>query len=256
VTGDLCRFALSAPNSTPMQHSDEELIDAVVAALQAEKPVISDAVKSLISLVVASHATAADRAAAPKGAGDLAMVTSCGRALLKAINSHVLPPPPQWALEHPQAEQETALERIETMTTYRACHALAARCAKAGAKPTRMLGRGFLRGTRCWETVSDSCRAQLLEQRFPPPLVDTFLDRFGRSLAAGSEEEEVLVWAADLPRAIEERRRERQREVDERRERMDAGEGEAVALREALAAMRTGEGAAEESRIEDVTEEG
>ena len=36
VTGDLCRFALSAPNSTPMQHSDEELIDAVVAALQAE----------------------------------------------------------------------------------------------------------------------------------------------------------------------------------------------------------------------------
>ena len=93
------------------------------------------------------------------------MVTSCGRALLKAINSHVLPPPPQWALEHPQAEQETALERIETMTTYRACHALAARCAKAGAKPTRMLGRGFLRGTRCLETVSDSCRAQLLEQR-------------------------------------------------------------------------------------------
>ena len=44
--------------------------------------------------------------------------------------------------------------------------------------------------------------------------------------------------------------------MDERRERMDAGEGEAVALREALAAMRTGEGAAEESRIEDVTEEG
>ena len=166
-----------------MQHS-EETIDAVVAALQAEKPVISDAVKTLISLVVASHATAADRAAAPKGAGDLAMVTSCGRALLKAINSHVLPPPPQWALEHPQAEQETALERIETMTTYRACHALAARCAKAGAKPTRMLGRGFLRGTRCLETVSDSCRAQLLEQRFPPPLVDTFLDRFGRSLDA------------------------------------------------------------------------
>jgi len=37
---------------------------------------------------------------------------------------------------------------------------------------------------------------------------------------------------------------------------MDAGEGEAVALREALAAMRTGDGAAEESRIEDVTEEG
>lgn len=184
------------------------------------------------------------------------MVTSCGRALLKAINSHVLPPPPQWALEHPQAEQETALERIETMTTYRACHALAARCAKAGAKPTRMLGRGFLRGTRCLETVSDSCRAQLLEQRFPPPLVDTFLDRFGRSLDAGSEEEEALVWAADLPRAIDERRRERQREVEERRERMDAGEGEAVALREALAAMRTGDGAAEESRIEDVTEEG
>ena len=125
-------LALPPPRNTPMQHS-EEPIDAVVAALQAEKPVISDAVKTLISLVVASHATAADRAAAPKGAGDLAMVTSCGRALLKAINSHVLPPPPQWALEHPQAEQETALERIETMTTYRACHALDGLAQKVGA---------------------------------------------------------------------------------------------------------------------------
>ena len=83
--------------------------------------------------------------------------------------------------------------------------------------------------------------AELARLRFPPHTVEAFLDGWSKAVdpvqgVDGAEDVGGRVWAADFNAALQARRVARDAEVAERRARMESGEAEADALREAMAA--------------------
>ena len=223
------------PGSLPLPMADHPL-DAALTALMDERPRISDAMKNLVSVIAAGDAT---------GAGpryEMGHLLAIAKTVLKATNELALPSPSEWAEAHPQGVDEGGVSRISTLTNYKACHTLVTEIqAKAGAKVTKMLGRGLLRHTRCWEdALRTSCASELAALRYPPATVEAVLDAWARSFSSEvAEDDDLLVWAADFPQALQSRQRARQQEVVERRERIETGQNEADALRAALAAEGT-----------------
>ena len=137
----------------------------------------------------------------------MAHLLSCAKACLKQINERTLAHPSDWAEEHAQGADETAMARITSLTEYKACHLLAVQVkSTAGAKVTKLLGRKWLRATRCWdEQLREATAAALAAQRIPEPTVAAFLDGWGRAIS-GEEDEgaAALVWAADFQAALRE----------------------------------------------------
>ena len=243
-----------------------ETLEEALARLRSDRPVIGDALKNLISIIAATQAASgsAGGKAATSGA-DMSLIIGCAKVVLRAINNFELVPPPQWALDHPQKDDESGSVRIQALTEYNACYLSWKQCTSAGAKPAQLLGRSYLVTTECWTDLRELCVAELAAQRFPPALAETFIDRFSRSLSndvcddCEADREAALVWSTDLNGVLQERQRTRQLEVAERRERLEQGEDEALRLREALAsAQESADGdavrvAGTEDRVVDVT---
>jgi hypothetical protein len=233
------------------QHPLASEIDALKADA---RPCVSDAAKNFISVLSAADLVAQpDDVQRQKKPHELAHLAECAKVVLRCINAHELPTPEAWALTHPQGDEESGADRIQALAAFRACHALRAHAVAAlGAeqlKLTKLVGRRYLRATRCWEDgVGDAAAAELARLRFPPHTVSAFLDGWREALShepaesgADADADEAddalrLVWAADFGAAVRARARARVGEVHERRERMEAGDDEAEALREALAA--------------------
>jgi hypothetical protein len=174
--------------------------------------------------------------------------------MLRLINTHAPLDPAAWAAAHPQREDEGGMARIERLTAYKAAYALHQKCARAaGAKPTKLLGREYLRALAWWgDATRDAALGALGAARFAPALADAFVDGWARALEGDDAELTALVWAADFHEALRRRQRERTVEVAERRERLEAGESEAQALREAMA--RGADGPGEEEEEERIVE--
>ena len=230
---------------------------AAMEALKDEQPRISDAMKNFCSVLAATDlVTPKTPSAANAGPNatkgeqqrphDFKQLIGIAKVVLQAINAHELLAPDAWAQRHPQGDDESGAARIEALTAYKACSALRAHAASAlgtsAPKLTKLLGRGYLRATRCWtDGVHAAAAAELARLRFPPHTVDAFLDGWSKAVdpAQGldvADDVAGLVWAADFNGALQARRLARDREVAERRARMESGEAEADALREALAA--------------------
>lgn len=188
-------------------------MDAAVDALQADLPRISDAAKSMCSVLAASEITRADETTPPH---ELPHLLTIAKVVLKRINAHELPPPDKWAERHPQGAEESGADRIDAITRFKACAAIRFKAAGAGAKVTKLCGRAFLRATYCWEDgVAEGARSEL--QGVPAHTVDAFLDGWGHAIA-GDGDDADLVWAADFNKALEARRAARREEVAERRQ--------------------------------------
>ena len=227
---------------------------AAMEALKDEQPRISDAMKNFCSVLAATDLTTPKTAASAPNATkreqqrphDFKQLISIAKVVLQAINAYELLTPDAWAQAHPQGEEESGAARIEAITTYKACAALRAHAASqlgtSAPKLTKLLGRGYLRATRCWtDGVHAAAAAELARLRFPPHTVEAFLDGWSKAVdpvqgVDGAEDVGGLVWAADFNAALQARRVARDAEVAERRARMESGEAEADALREAMAA--------------------
>jgi len=218
---------------------DDSTVLAAAAALQGERPSISDAMKSFISVMAGGELAAApcsDKSGAPRKPHEMAHLVACAKAVLRSINAHSLPAPTEWAELHPQGPDELGSERIAALTDYRACCLLAGQIAASSrAKRTQLFGRKFLQVSRCWPSVRAACEAELAAARYPPHTVEAFLG--GWEAAAGDDAaESELVWAIDFRAALEARQQARSVEVAERCQRMEVNEDEAARLRHAMAA--------------------
>lgn len=214
----------------------DDALEAAAALIRDDKPHITDAIKSFTSVIAANDLTSS-ASAATSGPPNMAHPLLCAKACLRQINERTLMHPSEWAELHAQGEDETAMARIESITDYKACHLLAAQVkSTAGAKVTKLLGRKFLRATRCWDDeMRGATAAALAAQRIPEPTVASFLEGWSRAIS-GEDADASLVWAVDFQAALQARTEARTAEVAERRERMDAGEDEAERLRAALGA--------------------
>jgi len=241
--------------------SDEDPLDAVLAAMMQERPCISDAMKNVVSVLASKDiVSAAVVDATPPAAShttgpshNLGHLLAIAKCILKATNEHMLLSPAEWAVAHPQGEEESGASRIDALTNYKASFALVAEArSKPGAKVTKLLGRSLLRHTRCWEdALRERCASELAALRYPPSTVDAFLNAWGDSLWADADSELQLVWEVDLQAALQARQRVRQQEVAERLDRMESSQSEADALRAALAGAETGAEAAAPEGMED-----
>lgn len=244
------------------------VFDETIASLSAEQPRMSDALKNLISimagqdLVPPAEADGAASKPQQRRPHEMQHLLACAKVVLKTINDCALPDPSEWASAHPQGAEEAGGDRIAALTAYKACHAMQAHAASQGAKVTKLLGRSYLRHTSCWaDGAAAAAERELTRLRFPQATVKAFLEGFSNSLDV-DDDFASLVWARDFAGALDARRRARSQEVHERRERMQSGESEAQALREALAAQEDAQedGAGgdmmdtQESRVEEVLE--
>jgi hypothetical protein len=241
----LQRASLSFCSIFPMA---DDPLDLAVAALKEDMPRITDAAKNLTAILAGNEFARADKRAAGSSSSsdaplEIADLLQVARIVLKHINAYTFPEPSTWAADNPQGPEETAMQRVETLTNYRAAHALASHASSQGAKLTKLLGRKFLRATFSWAAIRESINADSALRAFPRATVEAFLKGWGEAIdseagAAGDVAE--LVWEADLPAALQERRLARQQEVTERLERMADGESEASMLRAALAGQGQG----------------
>lgn len=287
-----CKDAAAAAHdaSPPASPAGAHPVETAMAAMQADTPRISDAMKNYCSVLAGNAAGAADTAFAPPASAasassappppppryELRDLLDMAKVALKAINDFELPEPAQWNVLHPQADDESGTSRMDALARYRAATLLAARCREAAsapsatpaakaAKATKLLGRGWLRATRCWEGGARDAAAAALgasARRFEPATVDAFLDGWGAAILAdggaaggeggGTAADADLIWATDFNAAVLARRKARVQEVKERRERMTENSSDADALR---AAMRAEAPADETETGEDGEEE-
>ena len=211
-------------------------------ALKADRPSITEAMKNFASVLGGQDLVADADKTKQKKPHDVNHLIEMAKVVLKCVNAHELLSPDAWAEKHPQGEDESGSDRIDSITNFRAAAALREHAISVpGAKLTKLFGRMYLRATRCWEDgVGDAAAAELARLRFPRHTVDAFLSGWAQAIepaaAKTTDEEDVneLVWAADFNAVLQARRRAREQEINERRERMDAGDTEAEALREAL----------------------
>jgi len=236
--------------------SAEHPLDAAMEELKSDKPRITDAAKNLVAMLAAAD-LARGLGREDEQPHEIASLLAIAKVVLQCVNNYVPPTPDVWAAAHPQGDDEKGSDRIETLTHYRAAHALHSQATAAGAKPTKLLGRSYLRATRCTDDVAARVRAECADgTRFPAHTVSSFLDGWTQSVSA-EDDDSALVWAADFNAALQARREARAKEAAERADRMKEGDSEAERLRSALAAekaMAEGE-AGEEEEDEDDEEE-
>jgi len=241
-------------------------LEEAAATYRQDAPRISDAMKNWCSVLAGSQLTAA-----PSQSGETAKkvhsmehLLACAKTVLRLINAHALACPHEWAEEHPQGADESALDRVTALTNYKACFLLAEQIkATPGAKVTKLTGRSFLKTTGLWITVRQVAAKELASLRFPPHTVEAFLSGWGDAIDGTGEQDKSslealspLVWAADFGAELKARQQARLEEVRERRERMETGEDEAQRLREAMLAgpdVEDGEEEADEPRIVETT---
>lgn len=241
-------------------------IDPAMAALKADAPSISDAMKNLCSVIAApSFVSSDDTTGSMPTPHELPHVLKVAQLVLSSINNHVLLPQHEWAELHPQGADETGAARVEMLTNYRAATLLATQITESaakGAKLTKLFGRKFLQVSRIWEdgvreAASKELAAAVAAGTLPSGTVDAFLSKFGDAIHGGSsspsadggddDDTASLMWSTkgDFDKALERRREAREKEVRERRERMDKGNDEAESLRSALQAEAADEAADE-----------
>lgn len=222
------------------QQQEMTSLEQAMATLQREKPSITEAMKNWCSILAAVELVRGDAKQPPH---EMAVLLEIAKVVLACINAHELVSPDEWGLRHQKEGQAVT-------TQYQACHALA--FGAKNAKLTKLYGRDFMRGTRCWvDGVATSAEEKFASS---PKLVASkhttkaFMHGWSKSISdsegGGSNVEEDysgLIWVEDLNAALQAKRIARGKETSERKERCDATEQEAQQLRAALQADKEAE---------------
>lgn len=212
-----------------MADTADASIDAQQAAqaeqLMAERPKVSDAAKNLFTVLLAECFA------------DATALHACSKVVLQAITAHEMLDTPQWGLAHPQGET-SGFERIEQLGEYKVRYTLWKTAKDSGGKPTRLLGKTWLRSV--WADIE---LAVLTEQRkaemdaaHGEGLFEEFVNRFRSEL----EDAESMFWVEDFDRVLRSKVAERQSRAAEQLKVQEDGE---AALAAELKAGLTGQGA-------------
>lgn len=145
-----------------------------------EEPKIEIALKNFMSILLAQSATSHSHR---DEFGDPVHITPDTalrsiRVLLKKINSWVLLDVVQWGVEHPQADGETAMARLDSLTRYKVLASLHGLALQKGGKTAKLFGAKFFLWTQVWPALRDS----LLSELYPA----------GEGSAAESPDEQCL----------------------------------------------------------------
>mmetsp|Transcript_42556 Transcript_42556/g.133353 ORF Transcript_42556/g.133353 Transcript_42556/m.133353 type:complete len:349 (+) Transcript_42556:573-1619(+) len=138
-----------------------DIEDKLAKEYTTAEPKIDAALRNHLAYCVARGQVHGD------GGLPMAKAHACTRALSLAINQLMLPDPVTWGAEHPQAESQSASDRLDELARYGILQRLLASVKKAGpgAKPTKLFGRQLLtvRGVR--EQVLAAAKADIERRR-------------------------------------------------------------------------------------------
>ena len=203
----------------------DEAVDAAQAAradaLMKEEPKISEAAKNAFTVMLA------------EAFADATALHACSKVVLQGISAHEMLEVPQWGLAHPQGEQQSGAARIEQLGEYKV-HYTGWKMAKAGgARPTRMLGRSWLRTV--WADIEASVltRKAEMDGQHGEGLFEEYVARFRSEL----EDDSSMFWVADFDRVLRAKAAERHaRAADRLKAQEEAEQALAAELRAGLTA--------------------
>jgi hypothetical protein len=230
---------------------EREFTDAQVeecGRLMQELPSIESAIKNYLSMRLAEGLSPSidadmDGAAAATATSSASMATSlqgCARVILIACNALELPAAPEWSHRHPQGEDESGMDFIARIGSYKVVQHLLTKARSAGQKPAKMLGKSALRfvlpaiSSQLLENIASSATsAKASESDF-----QSFLAGFEAALAGDASDPasvSAIVWCVDMRSAVAERQKLRKAEAEERVARQKSAETFSAELRETLA---------------------
>lgn len=168
---------------------------AQASAIMEEEPKISEAAKNLFTVLLA------------EGFADATALHACSKVVLQGITAHEMLQVPQWGLEHPQGEQQTATARIEQLGEYKVRYTVWKMAKTSGARPTKMLGRSWLRSvwTDIEPNVLTSTRKADMDAQHGEGLFEQYVERFRSEL----EDDSSMFWVADFDQVLRDKAAER-----------------------------------------------
>jgi hypothetical protein len=189
--------------------------------LSSEKPNISEAIKTLIAQELAKSKIELRSAFGAIESDGQNETLKAGGLFLRTINGMVLISPEEWTRFNPQGDDQTGIQRMDEIATYRAAFALWKRAKDTQNKPSLLLGREFL--TIIWNQLE----TKLNEIIIPLPVKDAvvvreFINAIKNSLIIVNEQTEV-VWAVNVEKVLADRHIKR---VDNAKQRLKEREQE------------------------------
>ena len=146
--------AATPPPTTPAD--GDAILEAKSILFRSDLPCISDAVKSLLSVMIGEEVA---RPAPPtvthmrdgKVLGivesprlDQAQLITCARVLIKVLNAYNLPTEKEWCEKYPQAEDEAAMVRLDNIAEFRVARVLSLHAKKNGGMHSKLFGASAL----------------------------------------------------------------------------------------------------------------
>ena len=221
--------------------------------LANDQPKLDAALKNLLSFALAE---AKASGGTPQQLQETARsAQAAARSISIAINGLQMPAAPQWGLKNPQGENESAVDRMESLARYKAAHAMHDKLKQAGpeCKTTKYFGRLFLEDTRVWPEVKAEAENQTPEwisnSGSAKDSYSSFLKDFEAGLSGAREtsgaepviahavdendrSEEALaeiLWSNDMAATLKARMERRMARVEDRNKREESNQNDAYA---------------------------
>ena len=214
--------------------------DAVIARLTEEKPPISEAVSNFFQMKTA-EGLAGSINVIPS-----AILQQCAKVLLVNVNSHNMPDPVEWqdlqeaemnardtgtvalvggssgssdtpggggggAMTHGVTDATSLLERL---AEYKALYNLARLVKEKGGKPTKLLGRSYLRVI--WPSLTVSLKGLEKDKDGTVAQCQGCLTVFLEQFEAEIMDEASLFWKPSMGASVQEQSAQRMKEAQER----------------------------------------
>lgn len=181
----------------------------------SESPKIDAACKNLCSALIAESSTKSETDPGPVRS-QLEWINTM-KVFYRSVQEHELKDSPQYGVDHPQGDEQTALDRIEQLTRYRVIKACHDKVKSSGNKPGKYFGKKFFtwaEGTL--QEIRKKAEAATSSAKEKEALVE-FINAFEASLVDTEGEEDSergnadLVWASDFTKALQARQKRREK---------------------------------------------
>ena len=227
--------------------------DERLKQIVSEVPKLDAACKNLCSALIAESNSRSETDQVGPRRTELQWINTM-KLFYRELQRYELLDSPQYGLEHPQTEDQTAIDRIEQLTRYNVIKACHDKVRSSGNKPGKYFGKRYFtwaQGTL--EEIRDRAKLQLSEEL--QGILDEFVDALSVSLVDTTSEDDMetsradLVWAVDFNKALQARQKRRERKA----------QTQASRLEEELTSLSTAVGAGEsvrnssDSRVEELS---
>lgn len=208
--------------------------DEEVKMVAEELPKIDSALKNCASVLSAASLTRSE--SDPGTSRSQLEWINCMKIFYKAVNLQTFKESPQWGVEHPQGQEQSALDRVDQIKRYKVLKSLHDKVLGSDGKPGKYLGKKFFswaEGTfeevkqRAYSlaNLSDSDIRNIESVPGKYAIVE-FCEVLEQSLVKDDKEYADLIWAVDFQKALQQRQADRAQRVKEQKEREAAAKEE------------------------------